>query len=86
MRLTGQRRPAWVAKGLDMGKRRLLKGMRCMVLSSLTFTCNNSVRYFNHTWLSKATDIVAGEKGNLSLERDLRKQVSSLILAMARET
>ena len=61
-----QRRSAWVVKGLDMGKRRLLKEMRCMVLSSLTFTGNNSVRYFNHTWLSKAKDIVGGEKGSLN--------------------
>ena len=72
MRLTGQRRPDWVAKGLDMGKRRLLNEQRCMVLSSLTFTGNNSVRYFNHPWLSKATDIVGSEKGSLNSKRGLR--------------
>jgi len=72
VRLTGQRRPTWVAKGLDMGKRRLLKGMRCMVLSLLSLPDNDSVRYFNHAWLSKATDIVGGEKGSLDLKRDLR--------------
>ena len=59
----GQRRRAWVGKGIDMGKRRLLKGMRCMVLSSLTFTGNNSVRYSNHAWLRKAADIVGGKRG-----------------------
>jgi len=63
--LKGQRRSIWVAKGLDMGKRWLLKEMRCVVLSSLTFTDNSGVRYFNHTWLSKATDIVGDEKGSL---------------------
>jgi len=54
-----------VAKGLDMGNRRLLKEMRCMALSSLSFTGNNSVRYFNHAWLSKTTDVVGGKRGNM---------------------
>jgi hypothetical protein len=44
-----------------MGNRRLLKEMRCMFLSSLTFTGNNSVRYCNQPWLRKATDIVGGK-------------------------
>jgi len=62
----GQGSPTQVAKGFDMGKRRLLKDMRCVVLSSLNFTGNDSVRYFNHPWLSKATGIVGGEKGSLT--------------------
>ena len=61
-----QRRVYWVVKGLDMGKRRLLKEMSCVILSSLNFTANNSVRYFDQAWLSKATDIVGGEKGSLN--------------------
>ena len=65
MNLKGQRRSTWVAKVLDMGKKRLLNGMRCVVLLSLIFTGNNSVRYFNHPWLRKATDIVGDEKGSL---------------------
>ena len=72
MNLNGQRRPAWVVKGLSMGKRRLLKEISCVVLSSLSFTDNDSVRYFNHAWLSKATDIVGGEKGSLNSGRGLR--------------
>ena len=61
-----------MGKGLDMGERWLLNDMRCVVLSSLSFTGNNNVRCFNHAWLSKATGIVEDEKGNLTLERDLR--------------
>ena len=72
MSLTGQRSPTQVAKGLDMGKRWLLKGMRCMVLSSLSFTGYDSVRYFDQAWLRKATDIVGGDKGSLNSERGLR--------------
>jgi len=56
----------WVVKGLDMGKRRLVKEMSFVILSSLNFTGNNSVRYLNQAWLSKATDIVGGEKGRLN--------------------
>jgi len=61
--LNGQRRSTWVAKWLDMDKRRLLSGMRCVVLSSLTFTGNNNIRYFNHQWLSKAKDIGGQDRG-----------------------
>ncbi len=54
-----------MAKGLDMGERRLLKEMMCMFLSSLTFSGSNSVRYFDHVWLSKTTDVVGGKRGNM---------------------
>jgi len=60
------RRPTQVPKGLSMGeRRRLLMGVRCGVLSSLSFTGNSGVRYFNHAWLRKATDIVGGKRGNI---------------------
>jgi hypothetical protein len=70
--LTGQRRWTWVAKGLDISKRRLVNEMRCVVLSSLSFNGNISIRSFDNAWLSSATDIIGGEKGSLNLERDLR--------------
>ena len=66
MSVNSQRRVRWVVKGLDMGKRRLVKEMSFVILSSLNFTGNNSVRYLNQAWLSKATDIVGGEKGSLN--------------------
>jgi hypothetical protein len=47
-----------------MGKRRLLKGVRCGVLSSLGFTDNSGVRYFDQAWLRKPSDIVGGKRGN----------------------
>jgi hypothetical protein len=75
-----------VGKGLDMGERRLLNEMRFVVLSSLSFTGNNSVRYFNHVWLRKATGIVEDEKGNLTLERDLQQQVSFLVFGEGQES
>ena len=59
-------RPTPVAKGLSMGKRWLLNGMRWGVLSSLSFTDNNGVRYFDQAWLRKATDIVDGKRGNVN--------------------
>jgi len=49
-----------VAKGLSMGERRLLNGMRRVVLSSLSFT--DSVCCFNQAWLSKAADVVGGKR------------------------
>jgi len=52
-------------KGVSMGERKLLKGMRPGVLSSLSFTSNNGVRYFDQAWLRKATDIVGGKRGNI---------------------
>jgi len=65
-----------------MGKRQLVKEMRCRVSSRPSFTDNNSVSCFDGAWLRKATDIVEGKSGNVnSLRRDLQ-QVSSLVLAM----
>jgi hypothetical protein len=48
-----------------MGERRLLNGMRRVVLSPLSFTDNSSVRYFTQAWLKKATDIVGSERGGI---------------------
>jgi hypothetical protein len=48
-----------------MGERRLLNGMRRVVLSPLSFTDNSSVCYFTQAWLSKATDIVGEREGNI---------------------
>jgi len=45
-----------------MGKRWLLKGVRCGVLSSLSFPDNSGVRYFDQAWLRKAMDIVGGQE------------------------
>jgi hypothetical protein len=59
-------RPTPVAKELSMGERWLLKGVRQGVLSSLSFTDNNGVRYFGQVWLRKATDIVDGKRGNVN--------------------
>jgi len=55
-----------VAKGLDMGKRWLLNGMRRGVLSSLSSADSNGVRYFHRDGLEKATDIVGGKVGNIN--------------------
>jgi hypothetical protein len=55
--------PIQVAKGFDMGKRRLLKGVRRGVLSPPSFPDNSGVCYFTQAWLSKATDIVGGKRG-----------------------
>ena len=61
------RRPTQVPKGLSMGeRRRLLMGVRCGVLSLLSFTDNSAVRYFDQAWLRKATDIVEGKRGNIN--------------------
>ena len=59
-----QRSLTQVAKGFSMGERRLLDGMRRVVLSSLSFT--DRVWCFNQAWLSKATDIVGGKVGNIN--------------------
>jgi len=40
--------------------------MRRVVLSSLSFTDNSGVRYFDQAWLRKATDIVGGKIGNIN--------------------
>jgi hypothetical protein len=53
-----------VAKGLGMGKRWLLKRVRCGVLSPLSFTDNSDVHYFDQARLRKAVDIVEGRRGN----------------------
>jgi len=58
--------PMQVAKGFSMGERRLVNGMRRVVLSPLSFTDNSGVRYFNYPWLRKATDIVGGKKGSIN--------------------
>ncbi len=49
-----------------MGERRLLSGMRRGVLSSLSFTDNNDVRYFDQAWLREAAHLVDGKKGNIT--------------------
>jgi hypothetical protein len=36
--------------------------MRRVVLSSLSFTDNNDVRYFDQAWLRNATDIVGARE------------------------
>ena len=61
-----------MGKGTGMGDIWLLNNERCVVLSSLSFTGNISVRSFDDAWLSKATYIVGGEKGSLDSKRDLR--------------
>jgi len=61
-----QRRATQVARELGMGKRWLLKGVRCGVLSPLSFTDNGIVRYFDHAWMKQATDIVEGRRGNVN--------------------
>jgi len=55
-----------VAKGRGMGKRRLLKGVRCGVLSPLSFTPNGIIRYLGQAWLGKATDIAEERRGNVN--------------------
>ena len=61
-----QRSPTQVAKGFSMGERRLLNGMRRVVLSPLSFTDNSGVRYFDRDGLEKAVDIVGGKVGNIN--------------------
>jgi hypothetical protein len=46
-----------------MGKRWLLKVVRCAVLSPITLTDNSIIRYFDQVWLSKAMDIGEGRRG-----------------------
>jgi hypothetical protein len=48
-----------------MGERRLLKGMRRVVLSPPSFTDNSDIRYFIQAWLRKPTDIVGGKRGGI---------------------
>jgi hypothetical protein len=45
-------------KGLDMGTRCLVSWDTSEVLSALSFTDSDGVRYFDQGWLRKATDIV----------------------------
>jgi hypothetical protein len=45
-----------------MGKRWLLNGTRRGVLSSLSFTDNIGVRYFDQAWLSKDVDVVESRR------------------------
>ena len=65
MSVSGQVIPSQVTKGFSMGERRLLDEMKCVVLSSLSFTDDSGVRCFNQTWLRKAKDIVGGKIGNM---------------------
>ena len=55
-----------MAKGRGMGKRRFLKGVRCGVLSPLSFTNNGIVHYLGQACLGKATDVVEERKGNVN--------------------
>jgi hypothetical protein len=64
-RVTWQRRSHQGVKGFDMGKRRLLKGVRCGVSSSPSFTDNSGVCYFDQAWLRKTTDIMGDKVGNI---------------------
>ena len=66
MSVARQRSPTQVANGFSMGKGWLLSWMRCGVLSSLSFTDNNGVRYLDQAWLRKGTNIVGGKKGNIT--------------------
>ena len=66
MSVARQRRPTQVAKEVGMGKRWLLKRVRCGVLSPLSFTDSSDVHYFDQVWLRKATDIVEGRRGNVN--------------------
>ena len=68
MSVVEQGRSPQGAKGFDMGKRWFLNGMRRVVTSSLSFTDNSGVRYFDQTWLRKATDIVGGEEREYELK------------------
>jgi hypothetical protein len=65
MRVARQRRPTQVAKGLSMGKRWLLNGMKRGVLSLPSFANSNGVRYFHRDGLEKAVDIVKSRGGNV---------------------
>jgi hypothetical protein len=65
MNVARQRRPSQVIEGFSMGEKRLLNGMRRVVLSSLSFTDKSDVRCFDQAWLSKATDIVEDKRGNM---------------------
>jgi hypothetical protein len=55
-------RAGQVAERLSIGKRWLLNGMRRGVLSSVSFTDNKDVRYFDQAWLGNATDIREGKR------------------------
>jgi hypothetical protein len=65
MSVARQRRPTHVAKGLDMGKRWLLNGMRRGVLSLVSSADNNGDRYFDWDGPEKAVDIVESTGGNV---------------------
>jgi hypothetical protein len=54
-----------MAKGLSMGKRWLLDGMRRGVLSLVSSADSNGVRYFDRDGLEKAVDIVESRRGNV---------------------
>ena len=54
-----------MGKGYNMGERRLLNEMRCVVLLSLTFSGKDNVRYFDHAGLRKTVDIVGKKRGNM---------------------
>jgi hypothetical protein len=49
-----------------MENRWLLKGIRGGVISSITFTDNSIVRYFDQPWLREPAYIVEGKKGNVN--------------------
>lgn len=66
MGLAGRTSRTQIAKGVGMGKRQLVKGMRCRVSSRPSFTDNNGVSCFDGAWPRKATDIVGGKSGNVS--------------------
>ena len=66
MSVARQISPTQVANGLSMGKRWLLSWMRWGVASPLSFPDNSGVRYFDQSWLRKATDIVGGKRGNVN--------------------
>jgi hypothetical protein len=55
-----------VAKGRGTGKRSLLKGARCGVLSPLSFTYDGVIRHLGQACLGKATDVVEERKGNVN--------------------
>lgn len=54
-----------MAKGLDMGKRWLLNGMRRGVLSLPSFANSNGVGYFDWDGPEEAVDIVESRGGNV---------------------
>lgn len=57
---------AQVGKRFGVGERRVLKLNRHGVLSSLSFTNNKGVCYFDQTWLGKATNIFQKKQGNIN--------------------